>query len=109
MNTDLVSFKIMKTTLEMVKNDSIVRITDAIQTLKDEFQKTIDSWIKTEDFNWKMGNKANQHYVEDSVERWINISRSENEELFIKLEEFKGEVGRKILDLTLLEEFDKFK
>ena len=56
-----------------------------------------------------MGTKANQFYVEDTIERCINIGRAEDGEILVKLEDFKGEMGRKIVEFTLREEFENFK
>ena len=99
----------MKTTLEMIKNDCTIRMNDSIQSLREELTKVIDTCVKIEDFNWKMGTKANQFYVEDTIERCINIGRAEDGEILVKLEDFKGEMGRKIVEFALREEFENFK
>ena len=107
--TDLISFKIMKTTLEMVNKENTARINDAIQSLRDEFVRNFDKWANNEEINFKLNNKANQYYVENKFDKCISIARNENEGLNIKLEEYKGEVGRKMQEFSSKDEFEKFK
>ena len=74
--TDLITFKTMKTTLDVVNTENMVRIKDTMESFKDEVRAMITKLVSLEYFNEKTRSKASQYYVEDKISKMQNFVRS---------------------------------